>query len=59
MSRKIDEWISAHMDELTVAICESVRIPSVKGTPEPGAPFGKEVTRAIEHSLDIGKRYGM
>ena len=59
MSRKIDEWISAHMDELTVAICESVRIPSVKGTPEPGAPFGKEVTRSIEHSLDIGKRYGM
>ncbi len=28
-----------------------IQIPSVKGTPEPGAPFGREVRRALDRAL--------
>ncbi|MDO4568310.1 MAG: Sapep family Mn(2+)-dependent dipeptidase [Clostridia bacterium] len=59
LRERVSEWIDAHKDELINTLCESLRIPSVKGEAEEGAPFGREVTRAIEHALEAGRRYGL
>ncbi len=47
------------MEEIIKSTQELVRIPSKQGEPSLGAPFGEDVTKAIEASLAIGKKYGM
>jgi succinyl-diaminopimelate desuccinylase len=37
---------------------ELVAIPSVKGLPEPGKPFGKELHKALEYMLQLGSKMG-
>ncbi|MDI9460638.1 MAG: Sapep family Mn(2+)-dependent dipeptidase [Saccharofermentanales bacterium] len=39
-------------------LCELVKVPSVLGKAEPGAPYGKEPLRALELFLEQGKRLG-
>lgn len=43
------------MKETLKQLCS---IPSVQGEPEPGMPFGKEVYRALDYFLGLGKRMG-
>jgi succinyl-diaminopimelate desuccinylase len=40
------------------AVQESIRIPSVAGTPEENAPFGWEVRRALDHTLTLAEELG-
>ena len=58
MNAIVDRWISDHKDEIVKALQESVRIPSVEGTAEAGAPFGANVKRALEHALRLGEGLG-
>ena len=58
MNAIVDRWISDHKDEIVKALQESVRIPSVEGTAEAGAPFGANVKRALDHALELGKGFG-
>ena len=39
------QYIRAHADELIESLAALIRIPSVEGTPEDGAPYGREVAR--------------
>ena len=39
-------------------LCELIKVPSVMGAAEPGAPYGKEPLRALEVFLEQGKRLG-
>lgn len=55
---EIKEYIYAHKDELLGTLSELVAIPSVKGEPSEGAPFGKEPRRALDKMLDICKEMG-
>ncbi len=58
MNAIVDRWISDHGDEIVRSLQESVRIPSVEGPAEAGAPFGADVKRALEHALKLGRDFG-
>lgn len=45
-------------EEMTQTLTRWIRIPSVKGAPEPGAPFGPEVRRALDTALADAKAMG-
>ena len=46
-------YIHAHSDELLASLAALVRIPSVEGEPEEGAPFGKEPARCLHEMLAL------
>ncbi|MFA6746889.1 MAG: dipeptidase PepV [Aminobacterium sp.] len=54
----LNQAIDGLKDDLISAIQESVRIPSVAGTPEKDAPFGQEVKRALDHALNLAGSMG-
>ena len=45
---EIDEWMDAHLDEMTEDLKMLVRIPSVRGDAEEGKPYGKEAARVLQ-----------
>ena len=55
-----DAWIAEHKEEMIREIQDLVRIPSVSHPEEaaPGAPFGAECRRALDHLLSRGEAYG-
>lgn len=58
MNKNVDKRLEAYEGEMIEALRESVMIPSVKAEPAEGAPFGREVKRALDHALDLGKKLG-
>ncbi len=50
--------IDLFRQEMTETLQELIRIPSVEGKAEDGAPFGKEVGRALDFMLEKGKAWG-
>ena len=40
-------------------VCRLAAIPSVKGEPAPGAPFGPEVARCLDQALAIADQLGL
>ncbi|MCF2667198.1 dipeptidase PepV [Faecalicatena contorta] len=55
---KLNEKILEMKDEMLDSIRESVAVCSVKGEPEPDAPYGKEVKQALDHALALGEKMG-
>lgn len=55
---KLNEKIMELKDEMFDSIRESVAICSVKGDPEPDAPYGREVKEALDHALALGEKMG-
>lgn len=53
MENKIKDYIYTHKEELLAALSRLIEIPSVKGEPCDGAPFGKEPKRALDEMLKI------
>ena len=55
-----EEWIAAHKEELVREIQALVRIPSVSHPEQaaPGAPFGPECRRVLDHLLARGEAFG-
>lgn len=51
-------YIHAHSDELFASLAALVRIPSVEGEPEEGAPFGKEPARCLHEMLALCEKLG-
>ncbi len=45
-------------DDMTKTLRRWIQIPSVKGEPAPGAPFGAEVRRALDVALEDAKAMG-
>ena len=43
--------IESLREEMTATLARWIQIPSVKGDPAPGAPFGVEVRRALDAAL--------
>lgn len=59
IDRKLDSWIESHQGEIVDSAAALIRIPSVKGEPAPGAPFGAETRRALDYFLETASRFGM
>lgn len=55
---KLNEKILELKEEMFDSIRESVAICSVKGDPEPDAPYGREVKKALDHTLALGEKMG-
>lgn len=58
MKQKITEFIYSHREEMADTIRQLVEIPSVKGEPKPGAPFGTEPRKALDKMLEICRNMG-
>lgn len=58
MNTAVDKWLEEHSGELTEAVRESLSIRSVEGTPEDGAPLGREVAEALDHALASARALG-
>ncbi len=55
---RITEFLQEHEWEIFEELAEIIAIPSVKGAPEDGAPFGREVKRMLETVARLGQRHG-
>ena len=55
---KLNEKILEMKDEMLDTIRESVAICSVRGEAEPDAPYGREVKKALDHTLALGEKMG-
>ena len=51
-------YIHAHSEELLASLGALVRIPSVEGEPEEGAPFGREPARCLDEMLALCEKLG-
>ena len=58
MNEALRSMIAAMEGPMTETLRRWIQIPSVKGAPEPGAPFGREVRRALDQALSDGERMG-
>lgn len=58
MKQRIEEFMNSHREEMVDVIRKLVEIPSVKGEPKPGAPFGAEPRRALDKMLEICREMG-
>lgn len=56
---RLDAWVDAHTDTIVAAAQGLLRIPSVKGEPESGAPFGADTRRALEYALQTATDQGL
>jgi len=56
---RAQEWLERHEQELFEDTRACLRIPSVEGEASPNAPFGKDVRRALDFVLDLGRKWGM
>lgn len=52
----ISQWAEAHREEFLEDIKKLVRIPSDRGEPQEGAPFGPGPDAALKKALEIGRR---
>lgn len=55
----IDRFICAHEDRIVKDIARLVAIPSVAGTPEPGAPYGSAPKQGLDCALAIARELGL
>lgn len=53
MQNKIREYIYSNKNEMLSTLSRLIEIPSVKGEPCNGAPFGKETRRALDEMIKI------
>ena len=59
MDQKVlDEYFVAHREEMVADICRLVAIPSDRGTPKPGMPYGEGPAKALEEAMDIAADWG-
>lgn len=58
MQTQIKDYIYSHKGEMLSILARLIEIPSVKGEPCDGAPFGKEPKRALDEMLNISEELG-
>ena len=51
MKRKVDALLDSWQEEYAAHLARWVRVPSVKGEAEDGAPFGREVRRMLDMAM--------
>lgn len=55
----LSAWVDAHEADIVAAAQGLLRIPSVKGEPADGAPFGAETRRALDYALQVAQEQGL
>ncbi|MBQ7801579.1 MAG: dipeptidase PepV [Oscillospiraceae bacterium] len=54
----LNEAVLLHKDAMIETLRQNLRIPSVQGPAEPGAPYGAEVRRSLDHALETAEKLG-
>ena len=54
----LDKIVDFYRDKLIKSTQELVSIPSVKGEPSEGKPFGEGISKALEYTLELGEKLG-
>lgn len=57
-NEKLNAKILELQDDIIASIQQSIRIDSIKGEPEEGAPYGKGPRAALDDALALGERLG-
>ncbi len=55
---QLKAWFEDHREEYRNDLAGLVAIPSAKGEALPGKPFGEGPAAALEHALELAKKYG-
>ena len=55
---ELSECVKRQEPALLQCLRENLRIPSVQGEPEEGAPYGREVRRSLDHVLAAADALG-
>lgn len=58
MDRKINELLDSYRSEFVEMLQRWIRIPSVKGEAEEGAPFGRDVRRMLDQAMKDAESLG-
>ena len=58
MNQAVNDWIDAHRQDLLDDIKKLCSIPSVKGSPEEGKPYGDGPFRSLQMALSMADQYG-
>lgn len=56
---RFDSKVESMKEDIVRATQELVQIPSIESVPEPGAPFGKEIKKCLDKTLEICGKLGM
>ena len=56
---KIEELLAKYREEMMETVQKWVRIPSVKGEAENGAPFGAQARRALDTAMEDCEKFGL
>jgi len=54
----LDKQIEGYRQDILTSTREILRIPSVKGSRAPGAPFGEGVAQALHYALSLSEKLG-
>ena len=54
----LNDAVLTHKDAMIEALQENLQIPSVQGPAEPGAPYGADVRRSLDHALATAEKLG-
>ena len=54
----LNQRVLAMEQDLLACLQENLRIPSVQGNPQPGAPYGADVRRSLDHVLSAAENLG-
>lgn len=57
--QKIDAFVAQNQENILRDLAALIRVPSVEGTPEPGAPFGPGPKEALKTALAIADSMGL
>ena len=54
----LDQYFAEHREEFLRDICRLVRIPSERGEPLPGMPYGEGPAKALAEAMEIAREMG-
>ena len=57
--RFLDDYLRENREKIISDLEELIQIPSVRGEPAPGAPYGIEVRRALNRAVEQAERRGL
>ena len=57
--QSVHNFINKNKEQMIADLKALLRIPSVEGEAQDGAPFGKDVALALEHTLSVCRKLGL
>ncbi|MBQ2865068.1 MAG: Sapep family Mn(2+)-dependent dipeptidase [Clostridia bacterium] len=59
LEQKVDQFLKENRDNIVNDLIKMSSVPAVRGEAGPGAPFGKDVARALQVCADVARDMGL